>query len=116
MGLGFFFHGGFSHYLSGSAAVETAGEEVAAAHAAGRPHRDSMRFDRIAQFKCKIYSLRDLAANVLQRQKTSCRNCIISGLAKQPCGTGPRGTNLAYSSLVLCAAYLADAALPNGDL
>jgi|WetSurSiteA1Bulk_404760.scaffolds.fasta_scaffold16475_2 hypothetical protein len=29
-------------YLSGLAAVETAGEEIAAAHADGRPLRDSM--------------------------------------------------------------------------
>jgi hypothetical protein len=34
--------GAFWHYLSGYAAVETAGEKIAAAHADGRPHRDSM--------------------------------------------------------------------------
>jgi hypothetical protein len=34
--------GAFWQYLSGYAAVETAGEEIAAAHADGRPHRDSM--------------------------------------------------------------------------
>ncbi|MCK7511323.1 MAG: hypothetical protein MZV70_49540 [Desulfobacterales bacterium] len=41
--------GAFRHYLSGPAAVATAGEEIAAAHADGRPQRDSMRIDRIAQ-------------------------------------------------------------------
>ena len=40
--------GAFCHYLSGLAAVATAGEEIAAAHADGRPQRDSMGFDRIA--------------------------------------------------------------------
>jgi hypothetical protein len=34
--------GAFDHYLSGPAAVATAGEEIAAARADGRPHRDSM--------------------------------------------------------------------------
>jgi len=34
--------GAFRHYLSGPAAVATAGEEIAAAHADGRPQRDSM--------------------------------------------------------------------------
>ena len=43
--------GAFWHYLSGYAAVGTAGEEIAAAHADGRPHRDSMRIDKIAQFR-----------------------------------------------------------------
>jgi len=38
-------------YLSGPAAVATAGEEIAAAHADGRPQRDSMRIDSIAQFR-----------------------------------------------------------------
>jgi hypothetical protein len=41
----------FDHYLSGPAAVATAGEEIAAAHAAGRPQQGSMRIDRIAQFR-----------------------------------------------------------------
>ena len=40
--------GAFWHYLSGPAAVETAGEEIAAAHADGRPQRDSMHIDKIA--------------------------------------------------------------------
>ncbi|MCK7511321.1 MAG: hypothetical protein MZV70_49530 [Desulfobacterales bacterium] len=35
--------GAFRQYLSGPAAVATAGEEIAAAHADGRPQRDSMR-------------------------------------------------------------------------
>ena len=35
-------------YLSGPAAVETAGEKIAAAYADGRPQRDSMRIDKIA--------------------------------------------------------------------
>ena len=39
--------GAFYQYLSGPAAVEAAGEEIAAAHADGRPQRDSMRIDRI---------------------------------------------------------------------
>jgi hypothetical protein len=43
--------GAFCHYLSGPAAVATAGEEIAAAHADGRPQRDSMRIDKIAQFR-----------------------------------------------------------------
>ena len=43
--------GAFRHYLSGPAAVATAGEEIAAAHADGRPQRDSMRIGRIAQFR-----------------------------------------------------------------
>ena len=43
--------GAFCQYLSGPAAVATAGEEIAAAHADGRPHRDSMRVDKIAQFR-----------------------------------------------------------------
>ena len=34
--------GAFWHYLSGHAAVATAGEEIAAAHADGRPQRDSL--------------------------------------------------------------------------
>ena len=41
--------GAFRQYLSGPAAVATAGEEIAADHADGRPHRDSMRIDKIAQ-------------------------------------------------------------------
>ena len=41
----------FYHYLSGPAAVATACEEIAAAHADGRPQRDSMRIDGIAQFR-----------------------------------------------------------------
>jgi hypothetical protein len=43
--------GAFRQYLSGLAAVETAGEEIAATHADGRPQRDSMRIGRIAQFR-----------------------------------------------------------------
>jgi hypothetical protein len=43
--------GAFRHYLSGYAAVEATGEEIAAAHADGRPQRDSMRIDTIAQFR-----------------------------------------------------------------
>ena len=39
------------NYLSGPAAVETAGEEIAAAHADGRPQRRLMRTDKIAQFR-----------------------------------------------------------------
>jgi hypothetical protein len=35
-----------------------AGEEIAAAHADGRPQRDSMRIDRIAQFRYKTPDLR----------------------------------------------------------
>jgi len=42
-------------YLSGPAAVATAGEEIAAAHADGRPHRDSMRIDKIAQFRFHVF-------------------------------------------------------------
>jgi hypothetical protein len=37
--------------LSGYAAVATAGEEIAAVHADGRPQRDSMRIDKIDQFR-----------------------------------------------------------------
>jgi hypothetical protein len=48
--------GAFWHYLSGPAAVATAGEEIAAAHADGRPHRDSMRVDKIAQFRYQAVS------------------------------------------------------------
>ena len=43
--------GAFWQYLSGPAAVATAVEEIAAAHADGRPRRDSMGFDKIAQFR-----------------------------------------------------------------
>jgi hypothetical protein len=43
--------GAFWQYLSGPAAVATAGKEIAAAHADGRPHRDSMRIGRIAQLR-----------------------------------------------------------------
>ena len=43
----------FRHYMSGYAAVEAAGEEIAAAHADGRPQVDSMRIDTIAQFRWK---------------------------------------------------------------
>jgi hypothetical protein len=43
--------GTFRHYLSGPAAVATAGEEIAAAPADGRPQRISMRIDRIAQLR-----------------------------------------------------------------
>jgi len=46
--------GAFRHYLSGPAAVATAGAEIAAAHADGRPQRDSMGIDRIAQFRYQI--------------------------------------------------------------
>jgi len=45
--------GAFCQYLSGPAAVATAGEEIAAAHADGKPQRDSMRIGRIAQFRIK---------------------------------------------------------------
>jgi hypothetical protein len=38
--------GAFWHYLSGYAAVATAGEEIAAAHADGRPQRDSLGHQR----------------------------------------------------------------------
>ena len=48
---GALFSGAFYQYLSGPAAVATAGAEIAAAHADGRPLRDSMRIDRIAQFR-----------------------------------------------------------------
>jgi hypothetical protein len=37
--------------MSGPAAVVTAGEKIAGAHADGRPQRDSMRIDKIAQFR-----------------------------------------------------------------
>ncbi|HEX5681532.1 MAG TPA: hypothetical protein VFX82_11925, partial [Desulfobacterales bacterium] len=43
--------GAFYQYLRGPAAVATAGEEVAAVHANGRPHRDYMGFDQIAQIR-----------------------------------------------------------------
>jgi hypothetical protein len=42
------YSGAFWQYLSGPAAVKTAGEEIAAAHADGRPQRASMRIDKIA--------------------------------------------------------------------
>jgi hypothetical protein len=38
----------------GPAAVATAGEKSAAAHADGRLQRDSMRIDKIAQFRLKF--------------------------------------------------------------
>jgi len=46
--------GAFWQYLSGLAAVSTAGEEIAAAHADGRPQRGSMRIDKIAQFRLEL--------------------------------------------------------------
>jgi hypothetical protein len=42
------YSGAFWQYLSGPAAVKTAGEEIAVAHADGRPQRASMRIDKIA--------------------------------------------------------------------
>jgi hypothetical protein len=49
--------GAFCQYLSGLAAVATAGEEIAAAPADGRPHRDSMRIGKIAQFRIEYAAL-----------------------------------------------------------
>jgi hypothetical protein len=46
--------GAFYQYLSGPAAVATAGKKIAAAHADGRLQRDSMRIDRTAQFRQQI--------------------------------------------------------------
>ena len=81
--------GAFRHYLSGPAAVETAGEEIAATHADGRPHRDSMRIDKIAQFRFQMNPVIPHALEPLSRADPELAVRVAERLARKAVDAGP---------------------------